>query len=119
MTKPRTRLLAAAATCAVLALPAFGAAPASAATTCSKLGAYPGQGYFTSLKVTNISCAGGKDVMRGHYRCRIKNGIKGRCRSFNGWSCTERRQAISTEYNARVICKKSGRTVNYTYSQDT
>lgn len=120
MTKPRTRLLAAAVTCAALALPAFGAAPASAATTCSNLGKYPGQGYFTSLKVTNISCAGGKDVMRAHYRNRIENGgIKGRARSFNGWTCTERRQAIATEYNARVICKKSGRTVNYTYQQNT
>lgn len=117
MTTPRTRLLAAAAACAALALPAFGAAPASAAT-CGGLGKYPGDGYFTSLKVTNISCAGGKDVMRGHYQCRIKNGKRGRCPSFNGWSCTERRQAIATEYNARVICKKSGRTVNYTYQQN-
>lgn len=116
MTKPR--LLAAAIACAVLALSAFGAAPASATTTCGKLGAYPGDGYFTSLKVTNISCSGGKDVMRAHYRCRVRNGKRGRCPSFSGWSCTERRQAIATEYNARVICRKSGRTVNYTYQQN-
>lgn len=118
MTKSRTRLLAVAVASATLGLSALGASPASAAV-CGGLPAYPGQGYFTSLKVTNISCSGGKDVMKAHYRSRIKNGIKGRSRGFNGWSCTERRQASSTEYNARVICKKSGRTVNYTYSQDT
>lgn len=118
MTKSRTHLLAVATASAALGLSALGASPASAAT-CGGLPAYPGQGYFTSLKVSGISCAGGKDVMKAHYRSRTKNGIKGRSSGFNGWRCTERRQVISTEYNARVICKKSGRTVNYTYSQDT
>lgn len=118
MTKTRSRLVAAAAATAALALPAIGASPAEAAT-CGGLGKYPGQGYFTSLKVSGISCSGGKDVMRGHYKCRTRNGIKGRCSSFSGWRCTETRKAISTEYNARVVCRKSGRTVTYTYNQDT
>ena len=117
MTIPRTRLLAVAA-CAAAAIPMVGASPALATKSCSP-GKYPGQGYFTSLKVTGISCAGGKDVMHGHYRCRTKHGIKGRCPSFNGYSCTEKRNAIPTEYNARVTCKKGSRTVVYTYQQDT
>lgn len=117
MTKPRTRLLAAAAACAALAIPAAGAAPAAAAS-CSP-GDYPGQGYYTSLKVTNISCSGGKAVMRGHHRCRTKNGIKGKCARFNGWKCSEKRQAIATEYNARVTCRKGSRKVVYTYQQNT
>ena len=116
MTMPRTRLLAAA-VCAAAALPLAGASPAAAAT-CTP-GKYPGQGYFTSLKAYHISCKGARDVMRAHYRCRIKHGVKGRCSSFNGWHCTETRRAIATEYNARVVCKKGSRKVVYTYQQNT
>ena len=119
MTKTRSRLVAATAAIAALALPAVGASPAEAALKRCTTASYPGQGYFTSLKVEKISCGGGRDVMKAHYRCRTKNGIKGRCPSFSGWRCTERRQAISTEYNATVNCKKSGRTVRYVYNQDT
>lgn len=117
MNLPRTRLLAVAA-CVAATVPFVGASPASAAT-CGSLGKYPGSGYFTTLSVSKISCTGGKAVMRGHHKCRTKNGIRGRCRSFNGWRCTETRQAIATEYNARVTCKKDGRRVVYTYQQDT
>ena len=112
-----SRLLAFGAACA---LPFVAASPAAAAT-CSKPNSpkYPGQGYFTSLKATGISCSGAKDVMMGHYKCRTKNGIKGKCPSFNGWRCTEKRVAISTEYNSRVTCTKGSRKVVYTYNQDT
>ena len=96
----------------------IGAGPAAATKNCTP-GSYPGSGYFTSLKVTGISCSGGRSVEKGHYRCRTKHGIKGRCSSFSGWSCTEKRNAIATEYNARVTCKKGSRTVVYTYQQDT
>ncbi|MFL5844378.1 MAG: hypothetical protein ACJ762_06760 [Solirubrobacteraceae bacterium] len=119
MTTPRNRLLAAVATCAALAVPALAAAPASAAT-CGGLPSYPSSkgGYFTKLTVSGISCSGGKAVMKGHYRCRTKHGIKGKCPSFNGWKCTETRQSSSIEYNARVTCKKSGRKVVYYYQQN-
>jgi hypothetical protein len=117
---PRKRLLVLVlgAACAV---PLAGAAPAAAATCGTKYTkGYPGQGYFTSLKVTAISCSGGRSVMLGHHRCRTKKGIKGRCARFNGWKCSEvRPQAIATEYNARVTCKKGSRKVVYTYQQDT
>jgi hypothetical protein len=116
MTIPRARLLAVAA-CAAAAVPLIGAS-AAAAATCTP-GKYPGQGYFTSLKVTGISCGGGRDVMRAHYRCRTKNGIKGKCARVSGYRCSEKRNAIPTEYNARVTCKKGSRKVVYTYSQDT
>lgn len=117
MTKRRTRLLAAAAATAALALPAAGASPAAAATC--KPGAYPGNGYFTSLKAFGISCKGARDVMRAHYRCRVRNGIRGRCPRVNGWRATEKRVAISTEYNARVTLRKGSRKVVYTYQQNT
>lgn len=120
MTMPRNRLLAAATTCAVLGLGALGAAPASAAT-CSNPNSpeYP-NGYYTKLVVTNISCSGGKDVMHAHRKCRVRNGgIKGRCARFSGWRCTETRRSSSTEFSARVTCKKGSRKVVYYYSQDT
>jgi hypothetical protein len=119
MTKPRTRLLAALVGAAA-AFAMVGASPASAAT-CSGLGKYPSSkgGYFTRLTVKHISCSGGKAVMRGHYRCRTKHGIKGKCPSFNGWRCTEKRQSSPTEYNARVTCKKGTRVVTYYYTQFT
>jgi hypothetical protein len=114
MTKPR---LLAVAVCAAAAFPLAGASPAAAAT-CAP-GHYPGQGYFTSLKAYHISCKGARDVMRAHYRCRTRHGIKGRCARFNGWRCTETRRAIATEYNARVTCRKGSRKVIYTYQQNT
>ena len=49
-----------------------GASPAAhAARSCSPP-KYPGQGYFTSLQVSRVSCATGKRVTLAHYHCRIK-----------------------------------------------
>ena len=118
MTKPRTRLLGALAVTAACAVAGSAASPALA-KTCPRPD-YPGQGYFNKVEAKNISCKGAKAVVLGHYRCRTDNGgKKGRCSSFNGWSCTERRQAIATEYNAVVTCKKGDMKVVYYYNQDT
>ena len=120
MTIARKGLLTAA-LATVAAVPLIGAGPALATKNCTP-GSYPSSkgGYFLSLKVTGISCAGGRSVEMGHYRCRTKHGIKGRCPSFNGWRCTEvRGRSIPTEYSARVTCKKGSRKVVYTYQQDT
>lgn len=119
MTKPRTRLLAAAVACAAIGFSAVGASPA-AAKTCGGLGDYPVQGgYYTKLTVSGTSCSGGKDVMRGHTKCRLKHGRKGKCPSFNGWSCSETRRFAPGEFSSRVTCRKSGRTVVYYYSTPT
>lgn len=115
---------------AVAALGSVGAAGAAqaagpvaqAARSCSP-GGYPGDGYFTSLKVRRLSCAGGRKVMRAHYKCRTRKGIRGKCARVRvggvRYRCTERRNAIATEYNARVTCKKGARKVVYTYQQNT
>ena len=120
MTTARKGLLTAAlATAATASL--IGAGPAAATKNCSP-GTYPGDGYFTKLTVTGISCSGGRAVEKGHYRCRIKHGKRGKCPSFSGWRCSEFRPAsgnIPTEYNARVTCKKGSRKVVYTYQQNT
>ena len=117
MRMPRKRLLGAIAATAACAVAGSAASPALA-KTCPRPD-YPGQGYFNKVEAFGISCGGAKDVVIGHYKCRTKNGIKGKCPSFSGWRCTEKRQAIATEYNAKVTCTKSGRKVVYYYNQDT
>lgn len=106
---------------AALAVVAF-ALPhdASASTRSCSTPPYPGVGYFTSLKVTNTTCGTGTKVLKGYYKCRIKHGKAGRCTSkVVGFRCTEKRNAIPTEFLARVTCKKGKATVVHTYQQDT
>ena len=102
----------------VLAIAA--ALPSTAqAATCSTP-KYPGSGYFTSLKVSGVSCSTGRSVTLSHYRCRTSSGPKGRCsRRVSGYRCSERRTTISTEINGRVTCKRGSRSVVYTYQQNT
>ena len=123
MTKPRTIFLA---LVAVLAASAFAMTStaaadgptATAAATCSPP-KYPGNGYFTSLKTRRVSCSTGKKVALAHYRCRTRNGKKGRCgRRVLGFSCSERRNSIPTEINSRVTCRDGGKRVEFTYQQN-
>jgi hypothetical protein len=90
---------------------------ASAAASC-KTPKYPGVGYFTSLKVTNVSCATGKKVLLAHYKCRVKHGKTGTCSSVLHYKCTEKRVKSAIEYDARVTCKRGTKKVVYTYQQD-
>jgi hypothetical protein len=96
-----------------------GARPAAHSARACTPPKYPGLGYFTSLEVTHVSCATGKKVVLAHYRCRTRHGRKGRCSSVLHYRCTERRNAIPTEYNARVTCKRGSRKVLFTYQQHT
>jgi hypothetical protein len=108
----------AAAVAGLLALGATaGAHPTAHASRACSPPKYPGQGYFTSLSVSHVSCATGRKVTLAHYRCRVKHGRKGRCPSVLGYRCTEVRRSIATEYNARVTCKRGSRKVVYTYEQ--
>ena len=112
------RLVLIAAGCVVAIGAAAGPATAAAATCPSP--SYPGSGYFTSLKVKHVGCKAGKRVTLAHYRCRTENGRKGRCnRRVRGYSCSEKRNSIPTEFNSRVTCKKGAKRVIYTYQQNT
>jgi hypothetical protein len=97
------------------------AAPATASARSCTPPDYPGSGYFTSLKVSHVSCSTGRTVTLAHYRCRTENGRKGRCkRRVRGYRCSENRfSTIPTEFNARVTCKRGARRVIYTYQQNT
>ncbi len=81
---------------------------------------YPGNGYFTLLKVNNTTCATGGKVALAWYACRLKGGVKGRCRqTVLGFSCSEKRVSIPTEIDARVICHRGSATVLHYYQQNT
>ena len=61
-----------------------------------------------------------KFPVRGYHRCRNRNGGRdGRCRSFSGWRCSERRSGIKTQFNGRVTCRRGSRVVKHTYTQFT
>jgi hypothetical protein len=108
-------LAAAAAAVALLA-----AAPAARAATCADGRLPNGNGYFTSLTVTKVSCKTGKRVVLAYYKCRIKKGKKARCTDkVMGYSCRElKRTQIPTEINARVSCTRGARKIVHTYQQN-
>jgi len=98
-------------------------APAAAATRSCNVqndaGTY-GVTYVTSLRVTNVTCARGKTVVRAFHKCRKANGgIKGRCPRVLGYRCTENRTAIATQFSSRVVCTYGTRRVVHTYTQNT
>lgn len=104
---------------ALLALTLLALATAGAQAASCTPPKYPGSGYFTSLSVSKTSCAQGSKVARGHYSCRIKNGKKGKCASLvSGYRCTEKRVAVSTEFNSRVTCTKGSGRIVFTYQQN-
>jgi hypothetical protein len=97
---------------------------ASAAATCrlsSSKQRSLGPTYVTALSVSGTSCATGERVVRAYYRCRVRNGgRRGRCTSrVLGYRCTETRESISTQFDARVRCRYGARRVNHSYTQFT
>jgi hypothetical protein len=104
---------------AAFAGPAAAGGPTASASKTCKPATYPGNGYFTSLAVRNVGCSTGRKLQLDHYRCRRKHGIRGRCSSVDGYRCGETRESISTEFDARVTCKRGTRKVVFTYQQNT
>ena len=90
------------------------------ARTCSTP-KYPGVGYFTSLKVTGVGCATGRKLVVAYYHCRLQHGGRaGRCPGgVMHYRCTEKRNTIPTEIDARVTCTHGARRIVHTYQQDT
>jgi hypothetical protein len=105
---------------AALAFALLAGAPTAHAATCSDGRLPNGNGYFTSLTVTKVSCKTGRKVALAYYKCRIKKGKKARCTDkVMGYSCKElKRTQIPTEINARVSCRRGARRVVHTYQQN-
>lgn len=80
-----------------------------------------GPTYVTSLSVTGVSCATGKQVVRAYYKCRVRSGgVKGYCHSkVLGYACSEKRSGISVQFDAKVNCVNGSRRVYHTYTQNT
>jgi hypothetical protein len=117
----RLRLLPLALIAALAVVASLGAGSAVAKSCSVRTSDYPGDGYFTSLRVSGVGCSTGKSVAREHYRKRLRKG--GKDGKFNGsvkgYSCRESsRSKTSTELNARVTCKRSGKKIVFTYQQN-
>jgi len=102
------------------ALAGGSSAVAGTARTCSTP-KYPGVGYFTSLRVTGVGCATGRKLVVAYYHCRLRHGgTAGRCPGgVMHYRCTEKRNTIPTEIDARVTCRRGSRRIVHTYQQDT
>lgn len=126
----RTPLVVALAAALILTLlpagaPADSSPEATAARKCSLTARQQrnlGATYVLTLRVSGTSCANGRKVVKAFHRCRFRNGGRdGRCRSrVYGYRCEERRfNKISSQYDARARCKKSGREIFHIYTQNT
>ena len=98
---------------------AHSAGPAATAARACRPPKYPGSGYFTSVRATGTGCATAKKLVLAYYRCRLKHGKAGKCRGrVLGFRCSEKRNSIPTEIDARVTCRKGSATVIHTYQQN-
>ena len=125
------RLGIALATCALIAaIPTVAAAPASGPTaTASRacgLGdkerrTFPPATYVNSISVRNVSCRKGKRVTRAFHACRRSHGgANGRCPNrVQRFRCRETRSGVpGVQYNGRVVCRRGGKKVVSTYTQN-
>jgi hypothetical protein len=79
-----------------------------------------GATYVTSVTATRISCSSALKVVKAFHKCRKANGPAGRCvKRVSGYACSEKREAIATQFDARATCKKGSRTIVQQYTQNT
>jgi hypothetical protein len=83
---------------------------------------YPGAGYFTGkIRVTGVTCTYGKSFVLAYYKCRTSSGRHpgGHCHTrVRRFRCTEVRQSIPTEIDARVTCRRGSQRIIHTYQQN-
>lgn len=123
------RLVPICALVAVMAVPAWAPADpgptAMAARKCSLTYTQQrslGTTYVLTLRVAGTTCANGRKVVKAYHLCRRANGGRdGRCATrVYGYRCVERRfNRISSQYDARVRCTKTGREIFHIYTQNT
>jgi hypothetical protein len=80
-----------------------------------------GATYVLTIRVSGTSCRRGRRIVKAYHECRFRRGGRdGRCGSFSGYRCEERRfNKIASQYDARARCKKGGREVFHIYTQNT
>jgi hypothetical protein len=98
---------------------ASAAAPNAAAARTCKPPHYPSVGYFDSLTATGTSCASADKLVLAYFKCRTRSGLAGRCKAaVLGFTCTETRNSIPTEIDARDICRHGHARVVSAWQQD-
>jgi hypothetical protein len=121
-----SRVVSVAAVAAVSLVAAGSAGAAStqvhAAKSCSISGQQRslGASYVTSLSVRHTRCSTGKSVVRAYHACRRAHGWKGKCRHrVKGYKCRRNIGASSpVQYDAKVVCRRGGKRVTHTYTQN-
>ena len=102
---------------------AYATSPAAAAIRCDlrKDGRKLGTTYVTKLTATNVTCTKAKSVVKAFHRCRrAHGGVKGRCTTrVQGFHCTETRESIPTQFDARATCRDGSRAIRFSYEQFT
>jgi hypothetical protein len=78
-----------------------------------------GTTYVTSLKATGVSCASAETFVKAFHKCRHRHGKAGRCAHLNGYTCTEKRESIPTQYDSRATCTRGSRRIVQVYTQNT
>jgi hypothetical protein len=98
------------------------AAPIQRATRSCTPPKYPGAGYFTGkIRATGVTCTYAKSFVLAYYKCRTNSGRNdaGRCRTrVRDFRCTEVRESIPTEIDARVTCRRGTQRIVHTYQQN-
>ncbi|MDO8189021.1 hypothetical protein Q5424_21520 [Conexibacter sp. JD483] len=83
---------------------------------------YPGtNGTWTLFRAKGVTCATSYRVATAFQKCRLKNGVSGRCvkKVADGWACREQRNSGPTSFGAAVTCSKGRATVGHNYMQTT
>lgn len=74
------------------------------------------------FRVTGVSCATGKKVIKAFHACRLKHGAKGKCTTkVLGYTCTEKRPAAlmsPLSFDGDVTCKSGAKKVTHHYTQN-
>lgn len=79
-----------------------------------------GATYVTSVTATGVGCSSALKVVKAFHKCRKANGAAGRCvKRVSGYACSEKRESIPTQFDARATCKKGKRTIVQQYTQNT
>jgi hypothetical protein len=109
------------AVCAAMA-PSGGAAAGPVARTAKScdVGDYGSYGttYVLRISATRTSCRKARRVVRAFHRCR--HGKRGHCRRrVAGYRCREHRFDKGPQsYDSRVTCRRGGKRVRHTYTQN-
>jgi hypothetical protein len=104
---------------AMAAVSGASAAGVHAARSC---GSYrKGSVYILGLHTRHVSCRTGKRVANAFTNCRHRHGRSGHCHHrVRHFKCHEGSRVHGQgQYNAHVSCRRGGKRVRFSYSQNT